>query len=61
MASGILCWMPSAAGSRKATTTHRYQFYSDRVKIYQDDTVTWGAFYLECPTGVYESAMAGVG
>ena len=44
----------------ESDTTHRYQFYSDRVKIYQDDTMTWGAFYLECPTGVYESAMAGV-
>ena len=44
----------------KSDTTHRYQFYSDRVKIYQDDTMVWGAFYLECPTGVYESAMAGV-
>ena len=22
--------------------------------------MVWGAFYLECPTGVYESAMAGV-
>ena len=44
----------------ESDTSHRYQFYSDRVKIYQDDTMTWGAFYLECPTGVYESAMAGV-
>ncbi|MBQ8648059.1 MAG: M56 family metallopeptidase [Oscillospiraceae bacterium] len=39
--------------------TRRYSYFSDTVKLYQDDALVWGEWYLECPTGVYSAARVG--
>ena len=40
-------------------STRRYEYYSETVKLYQDDALVWGEWYLDCPTGVYGGARTG--